>query len=470
MTDEATLVDLSVVEQVRLIIDRRVSATALVSAYLGRVDRYNEAIGAFVHVDHDGALKEASGIDDRLNRGEAVGPLAGIPYGVKDFSNVRGMPTYAGSHALSDGQAEPVDDPMVARLRAAGAIAIGKTNVPEFGMHSATYNERFGVTRNPWNLECTPGGSSGGSSAAVAAGLVSFATGSDGGGSIRTPAAFCGLIGMKSTSALVPRASGESQLSCLGFLTRTVADTARLLDTAGGAHSCDRLSVSLPAERLERLMQSLNVSGLKIAWSPDFGYAPMEAEAVSIAREAFEQLVESAALERKEISIDLPNVYKDWIVGSLNFLAEELALDGVDITKLDQRTQALLASFSKSDPNEHIRIQKSYCELERRASALFSEIDLIATPSTACAAFGAEEEPPQMIGGRDAVWTGAEPLSMFANVLGVPAISIPAGLTKDGLPIGLQIAARRFDDGLLLRLARMVEETRPWPLLALDFA
>lgn len=453
-----------VIEQAGWVARREVGARELVALYLGRVGKLDERYRAFVYIDAEEALQHAAQIDERIARGESVGPLAGVPFAVKDNTNVAGMPTTGGSRAF--GRAPQVaDDPIVARLRVAGAIPIGKTNMPELGMHSATYNETYGVTRNPWRLDRTPGGSSGGSAAAVLAALAPFATGSDGGGSIRTPAAFCGLVGMKPTTALIPRASGDSQLSALGFLTRTVADTARLLDVAGGAHPGDRLSITLKGEALERAISMLGPS-LRIAWSESLGYAPIDPEVAAIAHAAFEQLVATAALVRADVEPRLPNVYRDWVIDSLSFATRELQAQGVDITKLDQRTQRLLREHSRADVAEHLRVRAAYVELEKQAAALFSEIDVLATPATACAAFGADEEIPRTIAGRDAEWTGAEPLSMFANVLGAPAISIPAGLTRDGLPVGLQLVGRRCEDATLLRLARTLEQVRPWPLLA----
>lgn len=462
--------EFSVIELAAKITSRAMSAYEVVRDSLERIEHYDGKIGAFVHVDAQGAITAALEIDQRIKNGEPVGPLAGVPFGVKDFSHVRGMPTFEGTSALGAGAIAEEDEPMVARLRVAGAIPIGKTNVPEFGLHSATYNERFGVTRNPWDLSKTPGGSSGGSSAAVSAGLVPFATGSDGGGSIRTPAAFCGLVGLKPTTALVPSASGRDRLSCLGFLTRTVADTARLLDVSGGAHPSDRRSVSMPDAAFETAIARMSVEGRSIAWSPDFGYAPMEDEVVGIAKAAFDRLVKQAGLSVLNIDIALPNIYRAWISDALNFLQLQLTESDVNPCTLDMRTQGFLSRFSVADPMEHIRVQGAFDHLERELSKLFTRVDLIATPATACAAFGADEEIPDQINGKDATWTGAEPLSMFANVAGCPAISIPAGLTAAGLPVGLQIAAPRFEDAALLRLAKLFEDVAPWPHLAPAFA
>jgi len=456
----------SATELARDIASGAITASGCVDVCLQRIRQYGGELNAFVHLADEAARRAAEAVDAQVARGKVCGPLAGVPFAVKDISDVAGMPTAQGSRAFAGAPSAAADEPMIARLRAAGAIPLGKTNVPEFGLHSATYNESFGVTRNPWDPARTPGGSSGGTSSAVAAGMVPFGTGSDGGGSIRTPAAFTGLVGFKPTTALVPRPSGESQLSCLGFLTTTVADMARLLDVSGGAHPGDRLSVSMAGERFESAIETLNARDLKIVWSRNFGFAPVEPEVADLARGALDRLVRSAELHEVAAKVRLPNVYRDWVSDALNFLSLELQVAGIPLERLDKRSLSLIERFSRADPAEYLRVRNSYNAMEGALARLFERADLLASPATACAAFGADEEPPAVVDGQDATWTGAEPLSMFANIAGIPAISIPAGVTRAGLPVGLQIAAPRFQDRLLLRLARIAEQTDPWPRLA----
>lgn len=456
----------SAIEVADAVRNRIITARDAVEFSLERIARQNDQLTAFVHVDEHPAREAAWRIDRRIADGEDIGLLCGVPFAVKDFTNCRGMPTTRGSRAFRNNPLPTEDDPLIARLRAADAIPIGKTNVPEFGMHSATYNEVFGVTRNPWNPARTPGGSSGGSSAAVAAGMTPFATGTDGGGSIRTPAAFCGLVGLKTTHALLPRASGTSPLSCPGFLTSTVADTARLLDIAAGAHLADKMSLTKPPYSFETLIETHDVAGLRVAWSPDLGYAPVEPEIENCAFEAFQKLAAVAQLSVVNHDLRLTNVYRHWVLRNLNFLADELRVDGISLDDLDRRTVDMLTRFSRSDPHVHIEIDRAFAELEQETAALFSKIDVLVTPSTACAPFAAHAEVPDRICGQDATWTGAEPLSMFANVAWLPAVSVPAGFTSDGLPIGVQIVARRHEDYVLLRLARLLERHAPWPRVA----
>lgn len=455
--------------QVRAIRTGEVNAVELVEGYLQRIREHNPELGAVVYLDEGRALAQASDVDQRLARGEYPRKLEGIPYLVKDNAHVAGMPTQYGSKAFGK-LFQIVDDPLVARLRAAGAIVIGKTAMPELGMHSATYSETFGVSRNPWSLSRTPGGSSGGSAAAVAAGLASFATGSDSGGSIRTPAAFCGLVGHKPTTGLLPRANGSSRLSSPGFLTRSVTDTARLLDVTSGVFSGDRLSFVNNVSSFEKLLPSKQTGKLRVAWSDNLGYAPMEPELVATARSALDRLlICNPEVIEHALSVQLPNIYFHWIIDSLNFAGASMSYDGVDIDLLDTRTRELLRQYSKADVAAQICVERAYVNLEHAFAALFENVDILATPATACLAFVADAEIPHYIAGQEAQWTGAEPVSMFANVVGAPALVIPAGLTDEGLPVGLQLVARRCQDLMLLQLAYQYEKGHPWPQVAPAF-
>lgn len=470
MTVSTAILQGTLAHQVQAILSGEINAVELVECYLQRIREHNPALGSVVYLDDELALSQASNVDQRLAMGEYPGKLAGIPYLVKDNSHVAGMPTQYGSKAFGN-LFQQIDDPLVARLRAAGAIVVGKTAMPELGMHSATYSETFGVSRNPWSLSRTSGGSSGGSAAAVAAGLASFATGSDSGGSIRTPAAFCGLVGHKPTTGLLPRQNGSSRLSTQGFLTRSVTDTARLLDVTSGVFSGDRLSFASNTVSFENSLSSKQTGKLRVAWSSNLGYAPMEPELLAIARSALDRLLicNPEAIEHL-ISVKLPNIYHAWIIDSLNFASASLRYDGVDIDLLDTRTLQLLQKYSKADVAAQINVERAYLNLEREFSVLFENLDILATPATACAAFTADAEIPGCIAGQGAQWTGAEPVSMFANVVGAPALVIPAGVTSEGLPVGLQLVARRCEDLTLLRLAYHYQQRHPWPQLAPGFS
>ncbi len=254
-------------------------ATEVLDQHAAAITAADEKLNAFVHLDLDRAREAAEQIDARRARGEDPGLLAGVPFGVKDLEDCAGMPTSYGSLLFKGRPPVAHDSVHVRRLRAAGAVPVGKTATPEFGTVCFTSTRAWGTTANPWNLDRTPGGSSGGSAAAVAAGLVPFCTASDGGGSTRIPASFTGLVGFKASYGRIPHPlAAPSQTTCLGALTTTVADAARHLDVAAGPDDRDRTSLPPPGVVYERAIEELDVAGLRAAWSPDLGFAVVEPE------------------------------------------------------------------------------------------------------------------------------------------------------------------------------------------------
>jgi len=452
---------------------RRGSMTArqaLAEAY-ERLDRLNGPINAFIRTDREAAEAEADAVDAQIARGEDPGLLAGVPIGVKDLEPCRGYPLTQGSWFLRDNPPEKTDSRHVARLRQAGAVIIGLTASSEFGMDSATNTLLYGVTRNPWNPATTPGGSSGGSSAAVAAGIVPLATGTDAGGSIRAPAAFTGIIGHKPSHGRIPKMNGFSNWGVHGALAATVADAARHLDAVSGPDDGDRQSLPHPGYRYEDVIDSLDVCGLRAVFSPDYGYAAVESEIVDIAYAAARRLVAAARLSQAEADFRPVNIYPHWgaIFGSTledDFTKAGYLPDGYD--KLSKSVRRVVDRVRARRAQGGIDIQKSWAQvhlLEQQVADFFRSYDLLLSPSVSCRAYGAEDSPPSEIEGKDASSGGAEPFGMLANACWNPSISIPAGFTSDGLPVGLQIVARRHRDDICLRLARVMEQTSPWPLL-----
>src|SRR5438270_5823020 len=274
-------------------------ASEVLDECLDAISSGNGPLNAFVHLDADLARAAAQTVDEAVARGEDPGPLAGVPFGVKDLEDCAGMPTSQGS-LLYKGRGPVAQDSVhVARLRAAGAVPVGKTAAPEFGVTAFTHTKAWGTTRNPWDVTRTPGGSSGGSAAAVAAGLVPFCTASDGGGSTRIPAAFTGLVGFKASYGRIPHEhAAASQTSVLGALTTTVADAARHLDVVAGPDDRDRTSLPPPGVRYEQLIELLDVEGLRVAWSSDLGYALVDPDVAATAEAAADALIEAARLKR----------------------------------------------------------------------------------------------------------------------------------------------------------------------------
>jgi aspartyl-tRNA(Asn)/glutamyl-tRNA(Gln) amidotransferase subunit A len=340
------------------------------------------------------------------------------------------------------------------------------TAMSEFGMDSACSSRLWGVTRNPWNPALTPGGSSGGSSAAVAAGLVPLATGTDAGGSIREPAAFTGLVGLKPSHGRIPKQDGFSNFTALGALTRTVADSARHLDVAAGPHDGDRQSLPAFGHRYEDLIETLDVGGLRALWSGDLGYAVVDPEVEAIARDAAERLMSAARLVQSRVAFKPINPYRHWAIVMLSNLEADWTKQGIlpeGFGMLSRPVQHLLELMRANRKDIDVDASwKQIHKLEQQVGQLFGEVDLLMTPATACRPYGADALIPNVIDGRDASESGAEPFGALVNICWNPAISIPAGLTSDGLPVGLQIVARRHRDDILLRLARIAEVVMPW--------
>ncbi|HEY5476268.1 MAG TPA: amidase, partial [Tepidiformaceae bacterium] len=282
---------------------KQLSSREAVDEALRRIDERNPALNAFVHVDSEGARKAAAAIDARIARGEDPGPLAGVPIGVKDLASVAGMPQTNGSRAFA-GNIATRDSVEVSRLRAAGAVIVGKTNTPEFGYKGFTENLLFGPTGNPWNPALTPGGSSGGSASAVSAGMVPLCTGSDGGGSIRIPAAFSGCYGIKPSAGRVPRAADNSPHwgahTALGPLSRTVRDAARYLDIAAGPHPNDMDSLDSEEKGYEAAVLAGAPRLRRIAWSTGLGNSQVEPEVRDITMAAARALAEAVGAELVE--------------------------------------------------------------------------------------------------------------------------------------------------------------------------
>ncbi len=443
-----------------------VSARELVETSLERIDRGDAELTAFVHLDPDGALVAADRVDDARRRGEELGPLAGVPFGVKDLEDCAGQPTTRGSRWFADGPSAERDDLHVGRFRAAGAIPVGKTATPEFGAWGYTASPLHGVTRNPWDPSRTPGGSSGGTAAAVSAGFVPFGTASDGGGSIRGPAASCGLPGLKPTYGRVPSlASTRLAQNAVNFaLATTVRDTALLLDVAAGPDPRDRTSHPSTGVRYVEAAERLPVSGLRATWSSDLGFVVVDPEVSRIAGSAAERLVGAAGLATTDVTVALDDYILTYVFveGPDQFV--DVPADWADrLGELDPLVVDGWRSAAEVTLPTAARVERERRELEHRVAGLFEHTDVLLTPTNACPPFAAEGPMPEEIGGRPCHAGHAALLTMLANLVNLPSISLPAGLTADGLPVGLLVTAPRHREDLCLRLARIWEQAAPWP-------
>jgi aspartyl-tRNA(Asn)/glutamyl-tRNA(Gln) amidotransferase subunit A len=445
-----------------------ISAREAVQTSLDRIAA-TEALNAFVHVDAAGAMDAADDVDRTIANGEPVGPLAGVPFGVKDLEDCMGMPTTRGSRWYADATPASRDDIHVGRFRAAGAIAIGKTATPEFGAFGYTASPLHGVTRNPWNLERTPGGSSGGTAASVAAGAIPFGTASDGGGSIRGPAASCGLPGLKPTYGRIPT-FGVTRLAqnAVNFaLGTTVADTALLFDVAVGPDMRDRTSLPSPGISYRTAIEELDVGGLRAAWSGDLGFATLDPEVDAITHRAGNALIGAAGLVDTGFDVQIDDFIRIYA-----FM--ESADQFVDVPagwedRLDELDPLVIGGWRRAREvtlPKFARVEAQRRQFELRVAELFDHIDVLITPTNPCAPFAAEGPMPTEIGGQQCHAASAALLTIFANIANLPAITVPAGVTADGLPVGLMITARRHREDICLRLARIFEQAAPWPLHA----
>jgi len=445
------------------------SAVEVTADALERIARDNIELNAFVAVDAELALDTARRVDEAVARGDDPGPLAGVPFGVKDLEDCAGFVTSQGSLLHVADPPVTTDSIHVARLRAAGAVPIGKTAAPEFGTLNFTKTKAWGITRNPWDPTRTPGGSSGGSAAAVGAGLVPLATASDGGGSTRIPAGFTGLVGHKPSYGRIPHPGPDgSQTSVYGALTTTVADAARHLDVVAGPHDADRTSLPSPATRYETAIEQLDVGGGRARWSADLGFAVVDPEVADIGRAAAEALAEAAGLDCDDEPVHLTDPVRTWLSsGSLDLwhsvTPDEYRTRPDDLTAFSRFS--LDQTVSRTAPKIARDQQRRY-QLTLDAAALFADVDVLLTPTTALAAFAAEGPPRGEVDGQLVEGAMVTPFTMLANLCWNPSISVPAGQTSDGLPVGLMITARRHRDDVCLRLARILEQIRPWPRLA----
>lgn len=344
-----------------------------------------------------------------------------------------------------------------------------RRRAPEFGTLSFTRSKATGTTRNPWDLPRTPGGSSGGSAAAVAGGLVPMATASDGGGSTRIPAAFSGLVGFKPSHGRIAKPSDQaSQTSVVGVVTTTVLDAARHLDVTAGPDEADRLSLPPAGLSYEAAIEALDVTTLRIGWSGDLGFAAVDPEVEGNARGAAEQLAEAAGVELVEVDVRLTDPVKAWMSSGAVDLWLDL-LPGMWPDAADDLTRFVRQALEQTEAypvSQYARVLQRRQQLQVDCAAVFADVDVLLTPTTAVPAYAAEGPPPAEIAGRAVAGAMATPFTMLANLCWNPACSVPARPTAEGLPVGLQVMGRRHADEVVLRLARIHEQASPWPRLA----
>lgn len=477
------MLDHTVTELSDLLTRREISAEALTSEFLQAIRQRDPHVRAFLHVDEDAALEQARGVDGKRQRGEQLGPLAGMPVAIKDVLCTRGQPTTCGSKMLKNYR-PPYDAHVIGRLRQAEAVLIGRTNLDEFAMGSSTENSAFQVTRNPWDLERIPGGSSGGSAAAVAAGETPLALGSDTGGSIRQPAALCGVVGLKPSYGRVSRfglVAFASSLDQIGPLSRDVTGAALLLDTIAGHDPRDSTSVDRPPPACRQTVEQ-SVKPLVLGIVREHFEEGLDVEVEQSVRAAL-KVYESLGAKIEDVSLPHSKyaIATYYLVATAEASSNLARYDGVHFGHrsiehndlidmycrsrgegfgIEVKRRIMLGTYALSSGYKdayYVKALKVRRLIHDDFVQAFAHCDAIVGPTSPTAAFKIGERV-------------TDPLAMYladiytisANLAGLPGISIPCGFTKMGLPIGLQILAAPFEEEKVLRIARMFERATDW--------
>jgi Asp-tRNA(Asn)/Glu-tRNA(Gln) amidotransferase A subunit family amidase len=443
---------------------KTLSPVEVVDAVLARMERINPTLNAYCTVTAEEARDAAQSAEVSVMTGEELGPLHGVAVSIKDLVFTRRLLTTGGSRLFADHVPEE-DAVAVERLKGAGAIIVGKTNTPEFGHKGVTDNPLFGITRNPWNPALTPGGSSGGAAVAVAAGMGPLALGSDGGGSIRIPASFCGIYGLKPSFGRVPQAPGFpgwQSFSVTGPMTRTVRDAALMLDAIAGPDDRDRWS--LPADSGPPFLEACDrgLEGLSIAWSADLGHARVDPEVAGLCGAAAEQF-EGLGCHVEVVTPSWENpeeIFRTLAAAETYGAWRERLEDSAE--QLDRSFVALLKYGQTITIEQYMDASHRRQELWADVQRFLARFDLLITPTVAVPPFPVARPAVREIDGHPVSPLGWIPFCYPFNLTGQPAASVPVGFTPDGLPVGLQIVGRRFADRTVLAASAAFEAAQPW--------
>jgi len=446
-----------------LYLTRALSPVEVTTTLLERAEALNSELQAFVTITHDVALAQARLAERAFATDpESAGMLAGVPITLKDLTATAGIRTTFGS-LLFENWIPDYDSPVAERLTAAGAVLLGKTTTPEFGWKGDSGNRVNGPARNPWDTSRTAGGSSGGAGAATAAGLGAIAQGTDGAGSIRIPASFCGVFGIKPSFGLVPSyPPPASGMGHVGPITRTVRDAALFLDATAGPDARDRFSLNALPAALSTVLAD-GIEGRRIAWTSDLGYGNVEAEVAEVARSAISTLEDAGCIvEEVELALDDPLSFVEIIWSTaqaalhrddLEAVRERLDPSRLKVVERGMRFTATELAGARLDAD-------TFCEKLRLSLVGF---DLLALPTLPVTAFAAGADHPATVNGQEATLLSWLQLLYPFNLTTQPAASVPAGFTRAGLPVGVQLVGAWRDDQLVLRAAAEIERRRPWP-------
>ena len=447
-----------------LIRARAVSPVEVIDVVLARIERLNPRLNAFCTITAEEAREAAVAAEVAVMTGESLGPLHGVPVSVKDLVFTRRVLTTGGSRLFADHVPEE-DAVCVERLKGAGAILVGKTNTPEFGHKGVTDNPLFGITRNPWNPELTPGGSSGGTAVAVAAGMGPLGVGTDGGGSIRIPASFCGIYGLKPSYGRVPQHPtfrGWRGVSVTGPMARTVRDAAVMLDVMAGPD--DRDGHSLPADDGGSYLAACDagIAGLHVGWSPDLGHARVDPEVEDLCSEAAERF-ESLGCHVEVVTPswdDPEEICRAMMAAETSAAWGHAAAEGAE--RLDRSLVALLRYGGTIGIEPYQRAAHRREDFWGEVQRFLARFDLLITPTVAVPPFPVGKPGLNEINGRPVSPLGWIPFTFPFNLTGQPAATVPVGFTSSGLPVGLQIVGRRHGERAVLAASAALEAAMPW--------
>jgi amidase len=455
---------LPAVELARLVRTRKAGVVEVVKAHLAAIERINPEVNAFVTVAAEQALAWAREAEKAVKKRTRLGALHGVPVAIKDLTPTAGIRTTWGSTLYAE-HVPTADAEIVVRLKAAGAIVLGKTNTPEFGAGANTFNKVFGATRNPWNTALSASGSTGGGAATLAARLAPLAEGSDFGGSLRTPAAFCGVVGLRTTAGLVPKHPATlpwHDQSVAGPMARSAEDCALLLDAMTGFSGKTPLSCAAPWKSAHaHVARAKDLKKLRLAYAPDIAGIGVDREIERICRKAAQDLRDcGASLEEIEINMG------DGRDAFLALRGEAMVGNHLDrlerIGELGDNLAGNIRAGLALKITDIARAEHKRTEIWHRWRALFEKYDLVLTPTVPVPPFPVEKNFPDVVEGKKMQnymdWIGP---TFLVSLAALPAASVPAGLTAAKLPVGLQIVGPRFSEPLILSAAKFVEAVHP---------
>jgi len=448
------MIDLSISEAAELLRQKKISPVDLVTACLDRIENLNPVLNAFITVTHEAAMAQARAAEDEIQRGDWRGPLHGIPVGLKDLIDTAGVRTTCGSALFAD-RVPTEDAEVVRRLKQAGAVLLGKQNLQEFAYGGTSVSSHFGAVHNPWNPKHIAGGSSGGSAAAVAAGMCFAALGTDTGGSVREPAAYCGIVGLKATYGRVSTCGVfplSWSLDHVGPLCRNVRDTALMLEAIAGYDVRDVTCVDWPTEEYVNFLSTK--ANLRIGLVRQLYFADLDQEVELATNQAIEVI---RSISSQVIEVNLPSVPTGVQAPEVYAIHKNYYADSPELYLPWMRER--LAQAASADTVAYVTDRFALERVRRTINDVFAEVDLLITPTTPVPAITIEEALTMSPAPAGEVWLrNTRPF----NAYGLPAISIPCGYTMAGLPIGLQIAGPRFAEGRVLAFAHAFEQATDW--------